>query len=141
MGEASGSQLRIWDHALPSLVTRTGWYATLPETTVAFVRPEHEVADIQEHVRQLLANPAHFAHLGHNGRRQLEAQHAPDQYAEALCQFIPVARNHHGIGLLDPLITRLRNESVAFPQPFRFNDGRRLAGELNTLVGIQAPLL
>ncbi|HRD49603.1 MAG: glycosyltransferase family 4 protein [Candidatus Competibacter sp.] len=139
MGEASGSQLRIWDHALPSLVTRTGWYATLPETTVAFVRPEHEVADIQQHLRQLLIDPEHFASLGCNGRRRLQAQHAPDQYAEALCRFIPVAQNHRRIGLLDPLIARLRHESVAFPQPFRPNDWRRLAGELNTLVGMPAP--
>ncbi len=38
MGEASGSQLRIWAHALPSLVTRVGWYATLPDDAVAHVR-------------------------------------------------------------------------------------------------------
>ena len=44
MGEASASQLRIWEHALPSLVTRVGWYASLPEDAVAHVRPENEVA-------------------------------------------------------------------------------------------------
>jgi hypothetical protein len=32
MGEASASQLRLWSHRLPSLVTQTGWYATLPKT-------------------------------------------------------------------------------------------------------------
>lgn len=139
MGEASGSQLRIWDHALPSLVTRTGWYATLPETTVAFVRPGHEIADIQEHLRTLLTDPEHFAHLGCNGRRQLEAQHAPDRYAEALCQLIPVARRYRCAGLIEPWIERVRNESVVFPQPFHAENGRRLAHELNTLAGI--PLL
>src|SRR5262249_38055921 len=46
MGESSGGQLRIWDHALPSLVTREGWYASLPEDVVAFVRPNHEITDI-----------------------------------------------------------------------------------------------
>lgn len=139
MGEASGSQLRIWDHALPSLVTRTGWYATLPETTVAFVRPGHEVADIQGHLRRLLANPAHFAHLGHNGRLLLETQHAPEQYAEGLCQFIPVAQNHRCIGLIDPLIARLRQEAVAFPQPFRSDDWRRPVAELTALAATQTP--
>src|SRR5437762_1535146 len=39
MGEASLSQLQIWDHALPSLVTRLGWYAALPKEAVDFVRP------------------------------------------------------------------------------------------------------
>src|SRR5262249_5870772 len=63
MGEASGSQLRIWDHALPSLVTPKGWYASLPEDVVAFVRPDHEIADIQAHLRALLANPACFAKM------------------------------------------------------------------------------
>ena len=37
MGEASGSQLRIWAHALPSLVTNVGWYATLPADTVVHI--------------------------------------------------------------------------------------------------------
>ena len=46
MGEASGTQLRIWDHALPSLVTRVGWYAELPSDVVRFVRPEDEINDI-----------------------------------------------------------------------------------------------
>jgi len=40
MGEASLSQLVIWEHALPALVTRVGWYATLPEDTAAFIRHE-----------------------------------------------------------------------------------------------------
>lgn len=39
MEEASFSQLRIWEHALPAIVTRVGWYATLPEDVVFFVRP------------------------------------------------------------------------------------------------------
>ncbi|HEY1859534.1 MAG TPA: glycosyltransferase [Gemmataceae bacterium] len=88
VGEASGSQLRIWDHALPSLVTRTGWYATLPEDSVAFVNPEQEVAELQDHWRTFLADPDHFARMGERGRRMLEQEHAPEAYVETLLDFI-----------------------------------------------------
>ncbi|HEV2762241.1 MAG TPA: glycosyltransferase [Pyrinomonadaceae bacterium] len=84
MGEASGSQLRIWDHALPSLVTRVGDYARLPEDAVAHVRPEREVEDIQTHLRAFLADPARFAAMGERGRLRLERWHAPEAYADAL---------------------------------------------------------
>jgi glycosyltransferase involved in cell wall biosynthesis len=87
MGEASLSQLRIWRHALPSLVTQIGWYAEQPETSVLFVRPEQEVADIKQHLTKLANNPASFAGMGLEGRRLLEAQHSPDAYARALLEF------------------------------------------------------
>jgi glycosyltransferase involved in cell wall biosynthesis len=86
MGEASWAQLRNWDHALPSLVTRTGWYESLPEDSVLFVRPEHEVEDIQTHLRAFLAEPGKFQRIGLNGRRRLEEQHSPEQYATKLLE-------------------------------------------------------
>lgn len=87
MGEASGSQLRIWNHALPTLVTRVGMYASLPDDTVAFVRPEHEVADIQAHLRAFLDDPPRYARMGENGRRRLEERHAPRTYARLIRDF------------------------------------------------------
>jgi glycosyltransferase involved in cell wall biosynthesis len=87
MGEASASQLRIWDHALPSLVTPGGWYATLPETAVGHVRPEHEVADLHRHFHELLDDPAAFARRGAEGRRLLEQWHRPESYVDAICGF------------------------------------------------------
>jgi ubiquinone/menaquinone biosynthesis C-methylase UbiE/glycosyltransferase involved in cell wall biosynthesis len=102
MGEASVSQLQIWDHALPSLVTRVGWYATLPQETVAFVRPEHEITDIQAHLQAFIDNPGHYAHLGEDGRRFLQAYHTPGAYVQALLDavadaeaFRPEAMAHH----------------------------------------------
>ena len=87
MGEASGSQLRIWKHALPALVSSVGWYASLPPDTVAFVRPdENEVADIQSHLRALLAEPQAFVAMGQRGRRELEEKHAPERYANSLLE-------------------------------------------------------
>jgi len=85
MGEASGSQLRIWAHALPSLVSRVGWYASLPGEAVSFVRPDaNELADIQRNLRAFLANPGAFAAMGEHGRAVLEQQHSCEQYAETI---------------------------------------------------------
>jgi ubiquinone/menaquinone biosynthesis C-methylase UbiE/glycosyltransferase involved in cell wall biosynthesis len=84
MGEGSLSQLQMWDHALPTLVTRIGWYATCPEDAVAFVRPGHEIGDVQAHLKALLVNPEQFAKMGDRGRRILEEQHAPETYTQAV---------------------------------------------------------
>ena len=86
MGEASGSQLHLWQYALPSLVTQRAWYATLPEETVAFVRPEHEVQDIQRHLAGFLANPETYRELGRNGRRHVTEQHSIEKYVSALLE-------------------------------------------------------
>lgn len=82
--EASGSQLRIWSHELPSIVTRAGWFADLPETAVLHVSPDNEVADIQEHLRNFAANPAQFQQMGREGKQLLYPTHAPETYVEAL---------------------------------------------------------
>ena len=84
MGEASISQLRIWAHALPTLVTHIGWYAGLPENVVAHVRMEHEGADIKKHLNAFLASPNGFAEMGERGRRMLEAEHSVECYVEAV---------------------------------------------------------
>jgi glycosyltransferase involved in cell wall biosynthesis len=81
VGEASGSQLRIWDHSLPALVTRAGWYATVPEDAVVFVSMEHEIEDIHGHLRAFLAEPQRFAEMGRRGRRLLQSYHSPASYA------------------------------------------------------------
>src|SRR5205823_5114350 len=67
MGEASLSQLQIWDHALPSIVTRTGWYATLSPDTVLFVDVEREIEDLKRHITAFADDPEAFAKLGENG--------------------------------------------------------------------------
>lgn len=92
MGEASGSQLRIWKHALPSLVSRVGWYAGLPAETVAFVRPDSEVSDIREHLKAFTTDPSRFAAMGAQGRRLLEEEHAPETYAQGVIDFVAHAQ-------------------------------------------------
>jgi hypothetical protein len=91
MGEASVSQLQLFDHALPTLVTQIGWYAGLPEDAVAFVRPEREIVDIRAHLQAFLADPAHYARMGERGRRFLETEHRPEDYAQAIADFATAA--------------------------------------------------
>ena len=87
MGEASGSQLRIWYHALPSLVTNVGWYSSLSSDTVAHVRPEREIDDIQWHLRAFLTNPESFATMGQRGLHTLREQHDPENYVHTILDF------------------------------------------------------
>ena len=47
MGEASGSQLRIWANSLPSVVSDVSWYGTLPADAVFRVTPGREVEELQ----------------------------------------------------------------------------------------------
>lgn len=95
MGEASGSQLRIWDAALPSLVTRVGWYASLPADTVFFVEPDDEVAGIQAHLLALRRDPAPFQRAGLRGRQMLLEHHAPIAYAQGLIDIAQMAKPLH----------------------------------------------
>jgi glycosyltransferase involved in cell wall biosynthesis len=92
MGEASASQLRIWEHGLPSLVTKVGWYESLSEETVAHVRPEHEVADIRSHLESFLDDPERFARMGKQGRRVVETEHHPATYSETIVSLTANAR-------------------------------------------------
>jgi glycosyltransferase involved in cell wall biosynthesis len=87
MGEASISQLRIWRHALPALVTQIGWYAEQPEDVVCFIRPDREVEDIQHYLQQLIQQPDRFVAMGARGRQLLETDHAPEAYAQAIVDF------------------------------------------------------
>ena len=89
MGEASGTQLRIWSHALPSLVSEVGWYASLPPDTVRVVRPgEHEIPDIQRHLRDFLEDPDEFKRMGEKGRMRLLAGHSPKVCADAIVELV-----------------------------------------------------
>jgi ubiquinone/menaquinone biosynthesis C-methylase UbiE len=122
MGEASLSQLQMWDHALPTLVTRVGWYATFPDSAVAFVRPDHEVEDIQTHLRAFLHDRGRYAALGEHGRRVLEQQHALAGYVQALMALVGEAQ-------------RFRPRAVAYDL------AGRVGSELRVWAGPQTPRL
>ena len=83
-GEASGAQLRIWRHGLPSIVTKIGWYAEQSEDVVAFVRPGHMTEDLIALLRSYDAAPERFARMGIAGYRHFAAHHSPEQYVDGL---------------------------------------------------------
>lgn len=91
MGEASFSQLEIWDHALPTVVTRVGWYETLPDDAVNFVSPGNEIADLQCALRGLLTDPERLARMGQAGRRHLLDNHMPEHFVRALTETVAQA--------------------------------------------------
>lgn len=86
MGEASASQLHLWQYALPALVSRAAWYETLPENTVGFVRPDHEAEDIQAHLATFLEEPKKYRELGRNGQRHVSENHSMESYALSLLE-------------------------------------------------------
>ncbi len=86
MGEASGSQMRIWNAGVPSVVTDLGWYADLPADTVFKIDPAEEVPALQNLIRQLDADPAIGRDIARAGRARLEAAHAPAQYAHSVAE-------------------------------------------------------
>jgi glycosyltransferase involved in cell wall biosynthesis len=90
MGEASASQLRIWQHGLPSLVTDIGWYATLPNDIIARVRRDAELEDIQTHFANFLRAPESYRQLGRNGRHYVKEHHTVDGYVRALLDLVEV---------------------------------------------------
>jgi glycosyltransferase involved in cell wall biosynthesis len=114
MGEASLSQLRIWDHALPSLVSQTGWYASLPPTTVAHVHPERAVDDLCRHLEAFLRDPASFARMGAEGRRWLESHHAPEEYVDGLLRLCEEAQRYRPRALSYYLAGRAATEMSAW---------------------------
>jgi glycosyltransferase involved in cell wall biosynthesis len=87
MGEASVSQLQIWSHGLPSLVTKIGWYSELPENTVGYVTVGNEIADLHQHFSQFLHDTQLYQTIGKNGQTWLENNHSPESYAKALVDF------------------------------------------------------
>jgi glycosyltransferase involved in cell wall biosynthesis len=82
-GESSLSQLRLWSHAVPTIVTREAWYAELGDDVVTYVRPDHEIDDLRAALRSLLASPEGFAEKGRRGLERLETVHSPEHYAQS----------------------------------------------------------
>lgn len=84
MGEASGSQLRIWNAAAAAAVTDQGWYADLPAETVFRIPLEGEADALRALLRRLDADRTLCARVGAAGRARLEARHTPALYARGI---------------------------------------------------------
>ena len=84
MGEASGSQLRIWNASALAAVTDLGWYASLPDDTVVKIPLDDERGAIVRLLERLDTDRAMCARVGANGRQHLESTHGTDRYAEGI---------------------------------------------------------
>jgi glycosyltransferase involved in cell wall biosynthesis len=86
MGEASGSQMRIWNAASASVVTNLGWYSDLAEGTTFKIEHAEEVPALQALIRRLAADRTIGHAVGVAGRAQLEAHHTPTLYAAGVAE-------------------------------------------------------
>ena len=84
MGEASGSQLRIWNAGAAAAVTRAGWYADLPDDVAYAIDLEDEAAQLEALFMTLAADRSQTQGIRRKGRAFFETHHAPDTYADAI---------------------------------------------------------
>jgi glycosyltransferase involved in cell wall biosynthesis len=110
MGEASGSQLRIWNHSLPSLVTKIDWYGSLNPEAVAFVRHNHEIEDIQQHLQNFLDNPHDYQKMGIKGKQILENDHHPNLYTQAIIDVVKQVYDYRQHSAIDRIIQCVARE-------------------------------
>lgn len=136
MGEASGAQLRFWNHSLPTLVTRTGWYAQLPQDSVLFVDPEHEERDLHRHLDAALDDYEAYAKVGLVGRQVLEERHSAEVFVDALLQFLPEVGRYRKTAFAPKLAERVGRvgSGFAYGEPAR-QLYARVAGEIALIAG------
>ncbi len=101
LGEASGSLLRIWSHALPCFVSRAGYYGEIDPKLVTHIDPDHEAKDLHTHWKAFLDNPEPYLKQGRDGRRHLEAWHTPRAYVERLIAFLPEVARYRSQAFLE----------------------------------------
>ena len=87
MGEASGSQLRIWANRAASAVTDTGWYSALPDGCVYKIDPAQEAVSIRTMLDDLLTGKIDLDAMAECGQALL-TRHDPESYAEQLVAWI-----------------------------------------------------
>lgn len=84
MGEASGSQLRIWNASAAAVVSDLGFYSSLPDETVFKIPHADEQGALIALLRNLAADRSIGAVIGRAGRARLEARHTPARYAAGI---------------------------------------------------------
>lgn len=88
MGEASGSQLRIWACGTPSVVVDHGWYATMPDGTAFKVNPHRILEGVHTAIRSIMHKPKCSVPMVEAGLAALKTRHDPARYAESIIQLI-----------------------------------------------------
>ena len=87
-GESSDALLQAWKHALPMLVTDTGYYATLPDETVFKAAPGDEVQAVRNAVASFREDPESGFARGKAGHTYLRRHHSAEAFAETLERFL-----------------------------------------------------
>lgn len=87
MGEASGSQLRIWANGCPSVVSASGWYAGLPDRCLRKIRSDAERDDLLLLLRDLATNRIDGDEMARCGFAQM-SEHDPLRYSRNLLDWI-----------------------------------------------------
>ncbi len=88
VGEASASQLKLWEHAVPTLVTPLGWYKSLPSDAVLPVPVGRERETIHEHLERIAADALAYRRIGERGREVVTTDHTPRGYAEGMVEIV-----------------------------------------------------
>lgn len=88
MGEASGSQLRIWANGVPSVVTDVGWYSQLAGDSVIKIRPpDAEHKDLLALLKKVAEGQIDLDALAKAGWKEVK-RHAPELYVQNLLEWI-----------------------------------------------------
>jgi hypothetical protein len=100
LGEASGSQLRIWNAGAAAVVRKAGWYANLPTDTVFHIPDDNavEAAALQTLIRRIAADRDLIGNVREAGYAQLLSHHHPEDYARHITEIAssmgPAAAQH-----------------------------------------------
>ncbi len=113
VGEASASQLRIWAHGVPSIVTRIGWYGQQPEACCHFIDPGSETADLHHALVDFCCNPDRWRRMGARGRDHVQRNHSLTRYVEDLLDIIRKRRPRIVRRLSHDLADRMRQDTEA----------------------------
>lgn len=117
-GEASGTLLRAWNASLPTILTRTGFYKSVPLDCALFVDPDSESADLHAILRAFVENPSAAFELGLNGRSRLLAEHSTETYVNRLKGFLEAVEDYQGNAYPDFALKRIATYHLAvYPDP------------------------
>lgn len=86
MGEASGSQLRVWNAATAAVVTDQGWYHHLPKDCVFHISLEDEKADLQDLLQRFSKDRRIGQSIGLAGHNHFCKYHSPASYADGIVE-------------------------------------------------------
>lgn len=127
MGEASGSQLRIWNASAAVVVSDLGWYKSLPDDTVFKIPHEGEAAALTDLLRRVHADRSLGVEIARAGRARLEARHTPARYAKSIAAVARAAQQDAATALLGRSARKALHRSGAAEQALL---KRRLARQL-----------